>query len=603
MQNYNINKYTVGSILNLVKMGDIAIPEIQRPFVWKNKQVRDLIDSLYKGYPVGYLITTQNAQMKLKDGTLSKGRRVLIDGQQRVTALMAAILGMPVLDDEYKERRIKIAFNPLAGEDEDNFEVQDNSHIKSKKWIEDISVVLSSDFDMFNFILKYCEDNSEITTSQMANVIQSLRELLNKDLGVIELSPSLDIDVVTEIFIRINSKGTTLSQADFAMSKIAADDSYGGNMLRKAIDYFCHVAKEPSFFKIIRDQDKEFMDSKYANKVSWLQNNYDDIYDPSYEDMLRVSFIHMFSRGRLRDLVSLLSGRDFLSKEYKEEITEDSFKKLDEGINNFMSQYYFEQFVLAIKDAGFIHSSLLNSQNALDFAYVVYLKMKLSNEVSPTEIKRIVAKWFIMSILTGRYSTSPESVMDKDIRSINEKGVVRYLEEIESSDLSNTFWDITLVQKLESSVVIAPALSVFRACQARSGDHALLSKGLYVRDMIAKSDVHHIFPKAYLRKMGNIDDKTIYNQIANYAYLDTPINIAIGEKAPNEYLSNAIEEIKKGNIVFGNNWTLEEFYNNLKENCIPLDLVNWDYSDYQDKFLPERRKLIAQKIKNYYLSF
>ncbi len=603
MQNYDINKYSVSSILNLVKMGDIAIPEIQRPFVWKNKQVRDLIDSLYRGYPVGYLITTQNAQMKLKDGTLSKGKRVLIDGQQRVTALMAAILGMPVLDYEYKERKIKIAFNPLADEDEDKFEVQDNSHIKSKKWIEDISVILSPDFDMFNFVMKYCEDNPEITPNKMSNIIQSLKDILNKDLGVIELSPTLDIDVVTEIFIRINSKGTTLSQADFAMSKIAADDNFGGNMLRKAIDYFCHVAKEPSFFKIIKTKDQEFVNSKYVNKVAWLQNNYDDIYDPSYEDMLRVSFIHMFSRGRLRDLVSLLSGRDFVTKEYKEEIAEDSFKKLDEGINNFMSQYYFEQFVLAIKDAGFIHSSLLNSQNALDFAYVVYLKLKLSNEVPSTEIKRIVAKWFIMSILTGRYSASPESVMDKDIRNINEKGVVKYLEEIESSDLSDTFWNVTLVQKLESSVVIAPALSVFKACQARSGDHSLFSKGLYVRDMIAKSDVHHIFPKAYLRKMGNIDDKTIYNQIANYTYLDTPINIAIGEKAPNDYFSNAIEEIKKGNIVFGNNWTLEEFYNNLKENCIPLDIINWNYNDYQDKFLPERRKLIAQKIKNYYLSF
>lgn len=603
MQNYNINKYSVGSILNLVKMEDIAIPEIQRPFVWKNKQVRDLIDSLYKGYPVGYLITTQNAQMKLKDGTLSKGKRVLIDGQQRVTALMAAILGMPVLDEEYKERKIKIAFNPLAKEDEDKFEVQDNSHLKSKKWIPDISVILDSSFDMFRFIIEYCNDNPEITPSEMANVIQSLKELLNKDLGVIELSPSLDIDIVTEIFIRINSKGTTLSQADFAMSKIAADDNYGGNMLRKAIDYFCHVVKEPSFFKVIKDNDKEFMASEYANKVAWLQNNYDDIYDPSYEDMLRVSFIHIFSRGKLKDLVSLLSGRDFASKEYREDIAEVSFKKLKEGIINFMNQYYFEQFVLAIKDAGFVHSSLLNSQNALDFAYVVYLKLKLSNEINPTEIKRIVAKWFVMSILTGRYSMSPESVMDKDIRNINEKGVVKYLSEIEASNLSNTFWEVSLVQKLESSIAIAPALSVFRASQARMGDHSLFSKGLYVRDMIAKSDIHHIFPKAYLRKIGNIDDKTVYNQIANYVYLDTPINISIGEQSPKEYISSAINKIKNGEIVYGNNWTLDEFYANLEENCIPRELTEWDYTDYETKFLPLRRKLIAEKIKKYYNAF
>ena len=603
MQNYDINKYSVGTILNLVKMGGIAIPEIQRPFVWKGRQVRDLIDSLYKGYPVGYLITTQNAEMKLKDGTLAKGKRVLIDGQQRITALMAAILGMTVLDNNYKERKIKIAYNPFAREDEDKFEVQDSSHVKSKKWIEDISVIFDTEFDMFKFIMEYCEQNPEISNNEMSKILQSLLKIMNKDLGVIELTAELDIDVVTEIFILINSKGTTLSQADFAMSKIASDDNYGGNMLRKAIDYFCHVAKEPSFFKIIGDKDKEFNASKYFDKVSWLQSNYDDIYDPSYDDMLRVSFIHMFSRGKLKDLVSLLSGRDFVTKEYKEEIAENSFMKLDEGINNFMSQYNFEQFVLAIKDAGFVHKSLINSQNALDFAYVVYLKLKLSNEVDKTEIKRYVSKWYVMSVLTGRYSGSPESVMDKDIRNINEKGVVKYLQEIESSDLSDNFWKVSLVQRLESSLSVAPALSVFRASQARSGSHSLFSKGLYVRDMIGKSDVHHIFPKGYLRKIGGIDDKTVYNQIANYVYLDTPINISISDKAPKVYLCKAIDDIKSGNIVFGSNWTLDEFYKNLEENCIPLGIVDWDYTDYKDKFLPQRRELIAQKIETYYKSF
>ncbi len=603
MQNYDINKHSVGTILNLVKIGSIAIPEIQRPFVWKNRQVRDLIDSLYNGFPVGYLITTQNAEMKLKDGTLSKGKRVLIDGQQRVTALMSAILGLVVLDEEYREKIIKIAFNPFAKDDEYAFEVQDSSHIKSKKWIEDISVIFDDQFNMFSYITNYCDNNPGITNMEMSNIIQKLREIMNKDLGVIELAADLDIDVVTEIFIRINSKGTTLSQADFAMSKIAADDKYGGNMLRKAIDYFCHVAKEPSFFKIINEKDVDFASSKYSNKVSWLHNNFDDIYDPSYDDMLRVSFIHMFSRGKLKDLVSLLSGRDFITKEYREEIAEESFKKLDEGICNFMSQYNFEQFVLAIKDAGFVHSSLINSQNALDFAYVVYLKLKLTGEVDKTEIKRYVSKWYIMSVLTGRYSGSPESVMDKDIRSINEKGVVAYLGEIELADLSENFWRVSLIQKLESSIVNAPALSVFRASQARSADRALFAKGLYVKDMIGKSDVHHIFPKAYLRKVGGIDDKTVYNQIANYVYLDTPINIAISDSAPKDYFNDIISKIKNNKVVYGNTWTMDEFYKNLSENCIPNEIMDWDFADYKNKFLPERRKLIAEKLAQYYKSF
>ena len=126
---------------------EVVVLEIQHPFVWKASKVRDLIDSLYRGYPVGYLIVSRNHDIKLKNGSSSIGQRILIDGQQRVTALMTAILGRTVLDDEYKERVIKIAYNPFAIDDESIFEVQDQSHLKSKKWIADISVLFKSFFN------------------------------------------------------------------------------------------------------------------------------------------------------------------------------------------------------------------------------------------------------------------------------------------------------------------------------------------------------------------------------------------------------------------------------------------------------------------------
>ena len=342
MQKYDINKYSVSTILNWIKTKDIAIPEIQRPFVWEARKVRDLIDSLYKVFPVGYLIITQSHDLKLKDGSLSKGQRILIDGQQRVTALMTALLGTKVLDDEYRERVIKIAYNPFAEEDDQMFEVQDSSHLKSKKWIEDISVFFADTFNMWTFVENYCNDNPEMARDVFADKVNSIRDILNKELGVIELSSSLDIETVTDVFIRINSKGSVLSQADYAMSKIAADENYGGNVLRKAIDYFCHIAVDPSFYYKLAENDKEFINSEFGKEMAWLRNDYSTIYDPSYEDMLRVSFIHMFSRGRLKDLVSLLSGRDFDARDYKASIAQDSFEKLTIGIKNFMHQYYFE---------------------------------------------------------------------------------------------------------------------------------------------------------------------------------------------------------------------------------------------------------------------
>jgi hypothetical protein len=600
MQKYQINKYSVSTVLNWIKAKEVAIPEIQRPFVWEPKKVRDLIDSLYNGYPVGYLIISQSHDLKLKDGSLSKGQKILIDGQQRVTALMTSLLGVTVLDDEYKERVIKIAYNPFAQGEETIFEVQDQSHLKSKKWIEDISVFFVDNFDMWTFVENYCNDNPDMTRNEFAKKVNDVRELLTKELGIIELDASLDIETVTDVFIRINSKGSVLSQADYAMSKIAADEKYGGNQLRKAIDYFCHVAVEPSFFHKIKENDTAFIESDFGKEMAWLQSDNSSIYDPSYEDMLRVSFVHMFSRGKLKDLVSLLSGRDFEARDYKASIAEDSFNKLTEGIKHFMHQYYFEQFVLAIKNAGFISNKLINSQNALDFAYVVFLKLSLSKEVEKTEIKRYVAKWFVMSVLTGRYSSSPETKMDMDIRNINEKGVVAYLKEIEDAELSDAFWDYGLVQRLETPNSSSPALSAYFAAQIVNVDKGLFSANSTVRDLFGASDVHHIFPKNYLKQTEVLNVRSIYNQVANYTYLDTPVNVKIGDKAPNVYFKEAFDSATETGNVFGTPMTLDELKKNMAMNCIPLDIVNWDYNQYINDFLPQRRKLMAAKIKAYY---
>lgn len=166
IEKYNPNSLSVSAILGLIASGDIAIPEIQRPFVWKKKQVRDLLDSLYKGYPTGYLIVWKNPNIKLKDGTMSAGKKILIDGQQRVTALMTAVAGIPVINSDYRKERIKIAFDPFAALSDDRdaevFAVQDQSHLKSKRWIPDIAEIFRNDFSVYAFITNYCAENEEM---------------------------------------------------------------------------------------------------------------------------------------------------------------------------------------------------------------------------------------------------------------------------------------------------------------------------------------------------------------------------------------------------------------------------------------------------------
>lgn len=599
-EKFTLMQYSISAILGLIEAEDFVIPEIQRPFVWKRSQVRDLIDSLYNGYPTGYIITWKNPDIQTKDGGKANGKKVLIDGQQRVTALMAAIAGKEVLDEDFNKDRIKIAFNPLTKDSSKRFAVQDASHLKDKKWIPDISVIFANDFKQRAFENEYANSNPEVDLDELSETLSNLKGIANRQIGVIELDHSLDIDEVTEIFIRINSKGTALSQSDFVMSKMAADTQHGGNMLRKTVDYFCHLAVKPEFYSHLKN-DIDFQNSKYASKIKWLAKDYDDIYDPDYGDMLRVSFMHKFRRGKLADLVSLLSGRDFETKEYRDDIVDESYRKLDEGIQNFINEYNFAQFIMAIKGAGFISHKLLNSAMTLDFAYTLYLMLLNDPTIPNAQIKRYVQKWFVMSTLTSRYIGSPETMMDRDMRSIAEKGFLNFLSDVEASSLSDSFWTVTLPQNLETSSVNSPAFNTFIAAQINLNCNSMLMNGTKVSDLITISgDVHHIFPRAYLKNNG-VTNKTKYNQVANYIYLDTQVNKAISDEAPSVYFARVKKQCETKSIELGNISDEALLLTNLSENCIPDNIFVMDVSAYDD-FLRERRKMMAALIERYYKS-
>lgn len=598
---FSITTYSVQSILGLIDHGDIAIPEIQRPFVWDSTKVRDLMDSLYHGYPTGYLITWKNPDVKIKGGGTAEGKTVLIDGQQRVTAMMAALAGLPVLNDDYESKRIKIAFNPLYDGDDTPFAVLTPFIDKDPAWISDISVLFAPDFSSFKFITNYIAANEGCNPDAVSSRIDDLKAIAARQLGCIAVDADCTIDEVTEIFIRINSKGAVLSQADFAMSKIAADEEHGGNMLRKAIDYYCHLAVKPEFWETVRAHDREFMTSEYADKVEWLRNDRDDIYDPDYNDVLRVAFMHMFSRGKLADLVALLSGRDFEARDYKSEIADRSFQKLQDGVVRFMSKSNFQDFTAALRSAGFVSSSIISSKGAVNFAYNLYLTLREDPSIPATDVKRWVQRWYVMSVLTGRYSGSSESIMDRDIRRISEQGFIPFYEEIVASRLSDTFWEVELPQNLVTTSVRSGAWMVYVASQARAADNTLFTNGFKVADIIGNvGDIHHIFPKGYLRDEINAPQR-LYNQVANYTFLEKRINIAIGKKSPKEYFTIAKDAIVSGSDYFGDIADLETLQTNLEANCIPEGIFEMEAADYED-FLVQRRQLMAKKIERYFKS-
>ena len=596
---------SIKALLGLIEANDIAIPEIQRPFVWKKSQVRDLMDSLYKGYPTGYIILWKSPDARLKDGGVSSGKKIVIDGQQRITAMMTAIAGREVLDDEFDEMTVRIAFNPFAALDYERnsndeaeiFAVQTPAHEKSKNWIPDISKIFDTSFSSWTFIPQYVKNNPEMKEEDLQLVLNRLRGIESTQIGVIDLSEKLDLDVITDIFIRINSKGTALSQGDFVMSKMAADEKHGGNLLRKVIDYFAHLAVKPQYFSHIAKNDTEFSGTPYLKKLEWLKDDNETVYDPDCDDIIRVAFMHIFKRARLAELVQLLAGRDFETRDFREDIAEQTFKQMYDGVSHFINEYNFKQFMQTIRGAGFISPKMVTSNMALDFAYALFLMLQ-DSDVPVANRKRIVQRWYVLSILTQRYSASPESAFAKDLKVISEVGIQQALKNIEDATLSDNFWQVALPQNLSYASSQNPTYLAYLAAQVTAGDNSLLSQNIRVSELITLGgDVHHIFPKKYLVENGF--DRTQYNQTANYAYLDTPVNISIGKKAPKDYFSVALAQCGQETAESGSILNEKDLRANLAINCIPEDIFEMDYTRY-DEFLEKRRSLMAQKIRKYY---
>lgn len=592
-QRYSVTPHPIETILTWVKSGEIAIPEIQRPFVWEATKVRNLLDSLYQGYPVGYLIAWRNHTVKLKDGTTSAGKRILIDGQQRVTALMASLLGIEVLNDDYETVQIRIAFNPQ----EEIFEVANPAIQKNVAWLPDVAKVFDPVTSVFQLVSSYCAANEGCSQDKVFKIIEKLRGIVYNQIGIIELAEDLDIETVTTIFIRVNSAGSPLSQADFAMSKIAVNESFGGNLLRKAIDYFCHLSVAPDFLSKIKKGDPAFLASEFFDKMKWIASVNDDIYDPSYTDMLRVAFTSEFGRGKLQDLVALLSGRNFETKQYEEAIAEDSFGRLKKGILAFVNETHFDRITMILRSAGFITSKLINSQNAVNFAYILYLRGRAEN-IPAADLERAVRRWYAMSVLRGRYSGSPESTFDFDIRQISSRGVLAYVDSVIPNELPDSFWTGMLPQFMDTSSINSPYFLCYQAAQVKLGDKGFLSRDITVTDLLLnRADVHHVYPRQFLKDQ-NLTKGT-YNQIANYVVAQSEINIAIGAKPPVGYFKELAEQCNGGAKKYGGITDKAEMVANLEMNCIPAAMLDGKVEEFSE-FLEARRRLMALKIKSWF---
>ena len=445
-------------------------------------------------------------------------------------------------------------------------------------------------------VREYCKTNPNTDENDIFECINHLQGISNNTIGLIDLNSDLDVETVAEIFVRINSTGVSLNAADFAMSKMAASEKYDGHRLRKCIDYFCHLAIAPEAYNDLA-KDTEFVNTEYFRAMQWLKNEKEDLYDPSYTDMLRVAFTQEFKRGRLEDLVALLSGRNFETRTFEETIAESSFARLKKALLLYMNEANFKRFIMILRSAGFVNTSMIRSQNTVNFAYLLYLTLR-AQKADPGQIESLVRRWFVMSILTSRYTSSPETAFGVDVRNINGQGASSYLDALEKAELSDAFWNEGLPQQMNTSVASSPYFNVFLASQVNGNNKGFLSSKHSVANLLqGVSHIHHVFPRNYLK--GKKLPRNRYNQIANYVVMQSEINIAIGDSSPMKYFQALHKQCETGKTFYGNITDVQELNSNLTEHCIPEEMHKTGIEDY-DSFLQKRRILMSAKIRDYY---
>lgn len=583
VKNYHVDNVTIEEILGWIKQGKIGLPEMQRPFVWSTAKVRDLIDSLYNGYPIGYIVTWQNPAIGLKNDSSSNNKEIIIDGQQRLTALKAALSGEKVVSQQYITKRIKISFKPSTGE----FNTLNSAIEKDPLWINDISDIFKSDFNSYSYVT----DNAKklgMAPEDLGATLQKLLAIRQSEIGDIKLGYNLSIGAVTDIFNRINSKGVSLSSADLAMSRLSADTVHGGNNLRKQIEYFVQLLNDPNLLENIVKFDSDFANTKEFNQIKWIASEINPIYKPRYADILHLILATSFKRGKLSDMVSLISGRDFEARNYSEEGMKANYEKMQAGATLVFNKSNFQRYLMILRDMGMRNSGKLGlvGHGVFNFGYILFLYLHLSTNLSQEKIASYLKRWIIMSALTGRYSGSSETITESDLKMISrDANPITVLDDILDREMNDSFWNGTLPNMLRVQSTQASSWRIFQMSQIYGKDTAWLAKDTSTETvMLEEGNIHHIFPQAYLRKNGF--SKGDINQIANYVWVTQPKNLEISDKAPKDYLSDE-------NII--------EFMSetNNRENAIPEEIVDYDFHNYSD-FLNQRRHLMAKKMREFY---
>lgn len=567
--------YPLQLLIQNIEMGEIGLPDIQRPFVWTPAKVRDLFDSMYKGFPVGYLLFWINSQGNgaRQIGVNAKQRiprLLIVDGQQRLTSLYSVMRGKPVVNEDYQPYRINIAFRPRDA----LFEVTDAAIRRDPEFIPDISQLWAGEVTRNRFVkdfimrLRASHDISEDEEDRLSESIDRLYDIQNYPFTALELSPTVTEEQVAEVFVRVNSKGVTLNQADFILTLMSVFWDEG----RSDLEQFCRDARQPS---------------------TSTASSFNHFIKPDPDQLLRVSVGLGFRRARLQHVYSILRGKDLETGLFSDERRVEQFEILKQSQAYTLDLQNWHEFSKVLVRAGFRSAGMITSQLALLYCYTMYLVGKRDYQVNQFKLRNTIARWFFMTTLTGRYTGSPESVMEEDLARLrgvrDADGFIETLERIVQDTLTEDFWNITLPNELATSAARSPSLFAYYAA-LNLLDARVLFSVMKVSELLDPSlharksalERHHLFPAGYLKTIGITDSKEI-NQIANFALVEWSDNIDISDVSPAEYFPQYASRFPKKELEQMCYW-----------HALP---TGWEKMDYAT-FLTERRKRMAQVIRD-----
>ena len=572
-QRFTHTQYPVASLIAQIKSGSLSLPDLQRPFVWKRARVRELFDSLYRGYPAGYFLfwstpaAVDSHQVQGADGNQA-ANKMIVDGQQRLTSLFSVMTGASITTGENSEP-ITLSFNPLTEE----FAVADATKQHDPEWVADVSVLWAAEpgmYELTNSFLARLEADRELSDADRRNIgnrLARLHALEQYQFSALDLSGELDIDEVADVFVRINSQGVGLNSADFILTLM----SVYRKEARHRFEDFCREALKPTTSK---------------------SSPFNHFHAPSPDEMLRVAVGVGLDRGVLQNAYQLLRGRDPKTQVVSEEFRDEQFAKLLVAQDLVLDLTNWHDYLASVKRAGYRSGDMLTSKNNFLYCYLFFILGRHRFGVGQSELREAIARWFFMASLTGRYTGSPETALESDLRRFGEvssaEEFVSVIDQTIATQLTKDFWTFTLPDLLDSSAAWSPYLFSYYAALNLLDATALFSQmkitSLFdpgVRGTRSAVERHHLFPKGFLSKSG-LTGSSRQNHLANYAFVEWGDNADIGDRAPAEYFPPMFDRLSGAAQKNARFW-----------HALPPDWENMDFP----MFLAERRKLLADVVR------